>query len=86
MSVIGVGMCLYLFQKKCKKNIIKWIQEDEMIQVFEEKEEYTDIDLEQKLHICSLCKKRIGKKMIMYCFMDRFFCSERCRSLANCEN
>lgn len=72
-------MCFYFCQNKCKKKVIEWIQQDELIQVFQEKEEYLDIDLELKLHICSSCKKRIGKNMNMYCFMDQLFCSEKCR-------
>jgi hypothetical protein len=76
VGLAGIGMCFYIFRNK----IIQWIQEDEMTEMFKEKIEYVDIEMEKKLHSCSLCKIKIGKNMNMYCYMDQFFCSERCRS------
>lgn len=81
ISILGIGFCIYVIQISYE-SCLKTITEDEMIQVFEnKKEEFHDIDIDIPFHKCSFCKIKIGKQMITYCYMDKSFCSEKCRNI-----
>ncbi len=80
IGIFGIGLCIYICQINYK-SCFKSITEDEMLQIFENKREFQDIDIDIPFHKCSFCNIKIGKNHYIYCYMDKSFCSEKCRNI-----
>jgi hypothetical protein len=82
ISIVGIGMCIFVFQIGYETCMKKCGIEDPISEIFDKKEdeeEYKDIEMEHVLHKCSKCKKGMGKNTNVYCYMDKHFCTELCR-------
>lgn len=82
ISIVGIGMCIFVFQIGYERCIKKIGIEDPISEIFDRKdneEEYKDIEMEYILHKCSKCKRGMGKNKNVYCYMDKHFCTELCR-------
>lgn len=92
ISIVGIGMCIFVFQIGYERCIKKIGIEDPISEIFDScsfgantddkkdnEEEYKDIEMEHILHKCSKCKRGIGKNTNVYCYMDKHFCTELCR-------
>ncbi len=62
----------FIKKRKKKKEILEEINKDIV------KEDRDDIDLHILIY-CSTCGNPIGKNSMVYCFMDKQYCSENCR-------
>lgn len=80
ISIVGIGMCIIIFQIGYETCLKKCGFEDPIIELLDKREEvYQDIEMEHVLHKCCMCKRGIGKHSNVYCYMDKHFCTELCR-------
>ena len=79
LSIVGIGMCIFVFQIGYETCLKKYGFEDPIIEMLDKREEeyqqYQDIEMEHVLHKCSMCKRGMGKNSNVYCYMDKHFCT-----------